>query len=188
MIDLEIIHKINIDPDNFSYIINEYEDKLYRYISRNSDLSNSEKEDLLQDIFIKIYKNINEYNNEYKFSSWIFRIAHNAMIDNFRKIWKKEIVSLDDYEYENFFNSIKSDININDSINALDIKECVNKAINMLSDDYKNVIILKYIEDYSYDDISDIIRKPIWTISTMINRAKVNLKKNMIAINCNSII
>jgi len=74
---------------------------------RTTDISSIDAENLLQDIFIKIYKNIFEYDERYSFSSWVYRIAHNMIIDNYRKNQKESInISLDDEEYKNIIDSL----------------------------------------------------------------------------------
>jgi len=69
----------------FSVIVERYEKKLLKYILNQSNVSIEDAENILQDVFIKVYKNINSYNSIYKFSSWIYRIAYTTTIDNYKK-------------------------------------------------------------------------------------------------------
>src|SRR5665648_188700 len=80
MTDNELV-KLSLDnPDHFFCLTKRYESKLLRYIMRISKFSHEDAEDVLQDVFIKTYYNLNEFDSELKFSSWIYRIAHNQTI------------------------------------------------------------------------------------------------------------
>lgn len=85
----KLIERINRNPDAFAEVVSEYEGPLMRYVLRISSMEYEEAENLLQEIFIKIYRNINGYDDRWSFSSWAYRIAHNAVIDHFRS-HKKE--------------------------------------------------------------------------------------------------
>lgn len=187
MSEKELIKKIAKNPESFWEIIDKYDDKLMRYIMRTTDISSIDAENLLQDIFIKIYKNIFEYDERYSFSSWVYRIAHNMIIDNYRKNQKESInISLDDEEYKNIIDSLTDWNNPSDDLRRSDIKWCVQKAISSLKQDYKEVIVLKCIEWYSYEEISDILKIPVWTASTLVNRARTQLKESLEKLKCNS--
>ncbi len=85
----DIVKRVSENPEVFAEIIDTYQEKLMRYILRTTNISPIDAENLLQDIFIKVYRYINEYDKRYSFSSWIYRIAHNMIIDNFRKNQKE---------------------------------------------------------------------------------------------------
>ncbi|HBA45036.1 TPA: hypothetical protein DCZ31_03580 [Patescibacteria group bacterium] len=177
--DYEIIQKIKENPDNFGLVIDRYEQKLYKYIMRSTDITNEEADDLLQEIFIKVYKNIFEVKENLSFSSWIYRIAHNYIIDYFRKNSKIEKVSLDDESYSFLINNIKSDFDPRLDLDKKEIKEIVQLALSKIKKEYREILILKFIEDKSYDEISDILRIPSGTVGTLINRAKTQIKQNL---------
>jgi RNA polymerase sigma-70 factor (ECF subfamily) len=87
-----------------------------------------EAENIVQDIFIKVYKNINSYDSSFPFSSWIYRIAHNEVIDYFRKNEKaKNNISLSDEDYQNLISNITDGKSPHDSLEKNNIKECVRK-------------------------------------------------------------
>lgn len=85
-----LIQEINQNPDAFGEIIDAYEGKLIRYIMGISDTSYEDAENILQEVFLRAYRHINEYDLKWSFSSWIYRIAHNTTVDEFRKN-KKDI-------------------------------------------------------------------------------------------------
>ncbi|MBU4536457.1 sigma-70 family RNA polymerase sigma factor [Patescibacteria group bacterium] len=87
--DGELVSLVLENSDYFLYLVRRYEQKLTRYIARISNLDKDDIEDVLQDIFIKVYKNLNGFDTSLKFSSWIYRITHNEVISNYRKFKNK---------------------------------------------------------------------------------------------------
>lgn len=162
----------------FAFIINRYTDRLSKYIKRRSHASKQDIEDILQNVFIKVYKNINDYDENLNFSSWIYRITYNELIDWYRKDKTRSTLSLDD-----------SDIGILEKISEETYeeilkkfdkqkeKELIEKSLEKIKPNYKEIIILKYFEDRSYEEISDILKIPTGTVATWVSRAKNELKK-----------
>jgi RNA polymerase sigma-70 factor, ECF subfamily len=183
--DTELVKLSLENSDYFLCVVKKYEAPLMRYIRRITNVNFEDAEDLLQEIFIKVYTNLNGFDTNLKFSSWIYRIAHNEVISNFRKlkIRPKKINSEINGE---MLEKIKSDLNIEKELDQEILKNKLNQVINHLDIKYKEVIILKYLENKSYEEISDIIKKPTNTVGTLINRAKKQLnniiKNNNISI------
>lgn len=166
------------DKEAFWVLVRRYEEKLKRYIKRISLFREDLLEDLLQEIFIKIYINLNAFNQEMKFSSWAYRIAHNETISYFRKNKKHEdLVSIPDEDLED----IASEFFVEDQYKEQEILLKLNDSIHELKDKYREVIVLKFVEDKSYEEISDILKMPINTVGTQINRAKQKLKDILIS-------
>jgi len=162
----------------FLQIMKRYESKLLRYVKRLSNVSHEDAEDLLQEIFIKVYQNLNSFSGKYKFSAWIYRIAHNEIISNYRKLkakGKDSIVKIDD----ELFNEISSDLDLNKEIDRRLLGEAILEQILALDNKYKEVLILKYFEDKDYREISFILKKPLGTVGTLIGRAKKQLKDKL---------
>lgn len=173
--DKDIIKLVSSwDIDAFYCIVEKYEEKLLKYIMRITSIDVEDTENLLQDVFIKIYKNINEYNSDIAFSSWIYRIAHNITIDFYRKNKDKLKVSLqtDDSDYENLIELIESPENIEEEYEKKELIKKIVSIIDLLDTKYKEILILKFIEEKNYSEISDILKIPEWTVATLINRAK----------------
>jgi RNA polymerase sigma-70 factor, ECF subfamily len=172
--DTELVELSLKNPDYFLCIVKKYEDPLMRYVRRITNIDFEDAEDLLQEIFIKVYTNLNDFNDQLKFSSWIYRIAHNEVISNFRKL-KIRPKKLNSEVNEDILEKIKSDLNIEKELDQQILKNKLTNIIDQLDVKYKEVIILKYLEDKTYDEISDIIKKPVNTVGTLINRAKKKL-------------
>jgi len=175
--DQELVKLSLESPYNFAYIMERYQGKLNGYLRKISNLSADTREDLLQEIFIKIYQNLNDYDKDLKFSSWIYRITHNHLIDYIRKEKKKLKISIDKHQLNQLL-SHKKDIS-----KTLANQECWEKVKfiieNKLKIKYKEVLILRFIEEKSYSEIMDILALPKGTIATRIKRGKKYIEKEL---------
>lgn len=168
-----------IDNPDFYYILMErYEAKILRYIRRISNFSKETTEDLGQEIFLKAYENINDLDRNLKFSSWLYRIARNHVISFWRKNKDKKMVSSFDAD-ENFKNMIESDEDIAKDLENKITTEKIGEVLEKIRIDYREVLVLRFLEDKDYNEISDILKKPVGTVGTLLNRAKKELKKEL---------
>lgn len=177
--DAELVNLSLKNPDHFVELVNRYEKKLFRYVRRLSGLESESIEDVLQEAFIKVYTNLNDYNPNFNFSSWAYRITHNETINYLKKNKKQFILPLetDDKETKNLIDALESESNIMDETIRKELSEKVRKAINLLPEKYREILVLRYMEELDYREISDILRIPMGTVATTINRAKEKFKK-----------
>ena len=174
--DEELVALTLKDQNYYAYLVERYENKITHYIKRISGLNDEDAKDLLQDIFIKIYKNLNGFDSSLKFSSWLYRIAHNEIINNWRKIkTRPQFVSGD--EIDGFLHNIASDLDILKDIENKNIDDDIKKVLNQIDVKYREALILKFLEEKSYEEISDILKKPTGTVATLIRRAKKQFKE-----------
>lgn len=176
--DNELVFMTLENQSFFLYLMKRYEQKLLRYILRISNIQKEEAEDILQDVFIKVYKNLNGFDSDLKFSSWIYRITHNEVISNFRKNKARphgHAIAIDD----ELINKLRSEIDIEQEIDRQYLKENIDRILNKMDIKYREVLVLKFLEEKDYQEISDILKKPMGTIATLINRAKNNFKKEL---------
>lgn len=163
--------------DYYLCLMKRYETKLLNYILKISNISREDAEDILQEVFVKAYQNLNDYDLDFKFSNWIYSIAHNTTISAFRK--KKVRPQTLSWEDKDLDIILKSTLDVEDaSLQKLTYKNIL-KIINQLPLKYKDVLILKFVEGKDYREISDILHKPMGTIATLINRAKKSLKQEL---------
>lgn len=178
--DALLVQKALESSEEFGRIIEKYQEPLRRYVRRIARPGKDDLDILLQDIFIKTYENLNDFDQDLTFSSWIYRIAHNESIDFLRKK-KKSGPSLDDTGYDDdtlsLAETIASDTDIVKDIDREYVKKSIAKILDELEPKYKSVLILKFLEEKDYDDISDILRKPPGTVATLIHRAKKEFKR-----------
>jgi len=182
--DEQLVELSLANQQYFGYIVERYQAKLARYINRITNVSKEETEDILQDVFIKVYENLNGFDTSLKFSSWIYRITHNEVINRFRKKQSRpQKISLDgDLD---IFESLASDVDIAQDLNLEEQAEAIKKTLEKLDIQYKEILILKYFERKSYAEISDILKKPVNTVGTILYRARelfkdIAIKDNLI--------
>ncbi|MFA7141842.1 MAG: sigma-70 family RNA polymerase sigma factor [Candidatus Paceibacterota bacterium] len=166
------------DQKYFIILVKRYQEKLYRYISRISNFNEQEKEDILQDVFVKVYVNLNSFNPNLKFSSWVYRITRNEVINNFRKFQRRPQIARIDPE-DDFMTRIRCGLDLEREIdNKLDI-DYLKEILNEINDKYKEVLILKFLEEKDYREISDILKIPMGTVATYISRGKKELRQKI---------
>ncbi len=158
-------------------LMKRYEIPLMDYIRKISGVNQPDAEDILQEVFILAYQNLNDYNNDFKFTSWIYRIAHNQTLSILRKKSKSnQDISWDEYDLDQI---VQSDFDTEKKIfQNLNYQNLLH-IIDLLPLKYKEVLLLKFVEGKDYQEISDILRKPIGTIGTLINRAKKKLTEEI---------
>lgn len=176
--DEELIRLTLKDQNNFTYLINRYQDKLFNYIRRITNVRDEDAQDLLQEIFLKIYLNLNDFDDSLKFSSWVYAISRNQVISNHRKLQVRvegHSVPLEDDSAK----KIISGFNVEKEIDSNYLKDNVFKVLDAVEEKYREILILKFIEEKNYQEISDIIKKPIGTVGSMMNKAKKMFKEEL---------
>ncbi|MDR7074947.1 RNA polymerase sigma factor SigW [Fictibacillus barbaricus] len=167
------------DQEAFEGIVDLFKDKIYRHCFRMVG-NGHEAEDLAQETFLKAYRNIDKYNNDFKFSTWIFRIATNLCIDRLRK--KKPDYYLDAEVPGTEGANIYSQLAVEDPLPEEVVTENerrneLQQEIMKLPEKYRTAIVLKYVEDLSLEEISQIMDIPVPTVKTRIHRGREALKK-----------
>lgn len=166
--DEELVNKIKKDKNLYEELVDRYQTKLSRYINyliHDEDVAL----DVVQNTFIKAYVNLNGFDTNKKFSSWIYRIAHNESMNVIKK--NKKEIRID----ENF--DIPEDSNIEEEFDKKEMSKIVGVCIKKLPEKYSEVLILYFLDDKSYEEISDILRIPVGTVGIRIKRGKEMMKK-----------
>lgn len=169
------------DQNAFGEIVELYKDKVFQLCFRM--LGNShEAEDISQEAFIRAYINIERYNIDRKFSTWLYRIATNLCIDRIRK--KKPDYYLDaevaGTEGLTLYSQIPaSQLAPDEEVSKIELQEIIQNEILKLPEKYRTVIVLKYIEELPLLEISKILDLPIGTVKTRIHRGREALRKQL---------
>lgn len=169
--DEELVRRSLEDIKYFACLFEKYEKKLIRYILRISSFSSEEADDVLQEAFLKIWKNLNKFDSSLKFSSWAYRIVRNTTVSEWKKsksYGKNQQVKIN----EELFNNLPSKINLAEEFYKENSDQEVREVLNALPEKYRSVLVLKFLEQKSYNEISDILKKPSGTIATLMHRAK----------------
>lgn len=162
------------DKEKFSILMQRYEKRLLRYGKKF--LSNKENiEDIVQDVFMNTYQNIKSFDTSLKFSSWIYRIAHNAFVNGLRKKIRNPLVNIFDFDTL-ISHPVYEEPPINEKEYA-EMKKMIDRGLDKMTPKYKEVLILHYLEELGYKEISDILEIPIGTVGIRIKRGRESLKK-----------
>jgi len=174
--DEELAYKTLVNQDFFRFLVERYQNKLMRYILRLTSVNKQDAEDILQDVFLDVYRNLNSFDERFKFSSWIYRIAHNRVISVWRKNKNTPIIFNKEESLE-LFKNIASEENIVSELSKKDIQKEVEQVLAKMKKEYAEILVLKFLEEKSYIEISDILKKPMGTVATLINRAKKQFRE-----------
>jgi RNA polymerase sigma-70 factor (ECF subfamily) len=175
--DEEVVALVqNGDEEAFAQLMDRYTDKLLRYGKRffSEDYMVG---DTVQDIFVQVYKNIQDFDTTKRFSPWIYRIAHNSFVDVIRKRSKEPLYG---FEFDTFVPHFSHEFPPVEAKEREEIRVLLDKELKELAPKYKEILYLYYFEELSYREISDIIRVPVSTVGVRLARARKALKKNMV--------
>jgi len=167
--DEEVVEKVrSFDQELYAVIVDRYQGKLLRYaLSLIKDEQQSL--DVVQESFIKAFVNLQGFDTKKKFSSWIYRIVHNEAMNIIKK-YHKETPLLDGIDFP-------SDENIEDDFTKQEITDAVKKCLREIPLLYSEPLELRYVEEKSYEEISDILHIPLGTVAIRISRAKKVMKR-----------
>lgn len=176
--DEELIAKFQDgDVRAYSELVNRYKDRLLNFIYRFVyDMDKAE--DILQDTFLKLYTHKNSYREIAKFSTWLYTIAGNLAKTELRKLKRRKTYSVSDLSRNDQEFVIQSpDGSTEYEAELINIEKSIQTALNLLPIDFKTIIILRDIQELSYEDISRIVDVPIGTVKSRINRGRLKLQK-----------
>lgn len=176
--DEQLVALVLEQSSAYVFLVERYEEKLLRYVMRIGVRTREDAEDILQDVFLSAYRNLNDFDTDLKFSSWIYRIAHNKVISHFRKVSAR--VRTTPYEGDvDLLNILASDTDIAAEMDQKLKAEEVREILGAMDERYREVLVLKFLEDKDYKEISDILEKPMGTVATLINRAKKQFREHI---------
>jgi RNA polymerase sigma-70 factor, ECF subfamily len=181
LIKKRIKQVIKGDQDAFAEIVEIYSNSIYQLGYRMLG-NRHEAEDIAQEAFIRAYVNIKSFNQDLKFSTWLFRIATNLCIDRIRK--KKPDYYLDaevsGTDGLTMYSQLASNSPLPEQeLESLELQDSVQKEILKLPEKYRSVIVLKYIEELSLNEISEILDLPLGTVKTRIHRGREALRQQL---------
>lgn len=161
------------DKEAFGEIYELFAERIFRYIYLKVG-NKEEAEDLTQQVFIRTWESLKNFQfRKNPFSSWVYRIAHNLVVDFYRK--QKETLSLNDEIRVEIVDSLDLDENL---YYKEEVKKIL-KFINQLPEEQKDILMLRFIDDLSYGEIAKIMKKSPLTLRVLQHRALKKLKELM---------
>lgn len=178
--DEELIARFqNGDAYAFDLLVRRYKDPLLNFIYRFlGDLI--ESEDIVQETFYRVYKNKHYYKEVAKFSTWIYTIAGNLAKTELRRRKRRKVFSIHKEtaaEKELELPDLKSDPE--KEVNTVITEKIIQKAITSLPQKFRQVIVLRDIQGFSYEEISSFIKVPLGTVKSRVNRARLKLQEDL---------
>jgi len=169
------------DRRAFAELVELYKDKIYHLGYRMLN-QKQEAEDIVQETFLRVYMNLERYDENQKFSTWIYRIATNLCIDRLRK--RKPSYSIDaevtDGETTDWHALLASkDAGPDEELILSETQTNIREAIQTLPEKYKAVVVLRYLHDMSLQEIADVLNMPVTTIKTRVHRGREFLRKKL---------
>lgn len=165
----------------FEDVIAFYQDKIYRHCFRMIGNAH-EAEDIAQEAFIRAYVNIHSFDDRKKFSTWLYRIATNLTIDHIRK--RKPDYYLDaevkgTQGLDMYSQLISGNPSPGEEVESRELQRFIYQEILELAPKYRSIIILRYLEEFSLQEISDTLDIPLGTVKTRIHRGREALRKKL---------
>lgn len=171
--DEEIVRMVQSGKiESFNILVQRYQEKMSRY-GRKFLTSYNDIEDLVQEIFIKAYTNIQSFDASRKFSAWLYRIAHNEFINAIKKRGKEPLPFFD---LDILWPHSVSKENADKETNQRELSQMLDKCLDKLSPKYREPLVLYYYEDLTYQGIADVLHIPVATVGIRLKRGKEMLK------------
>ena len=163
------------EKEYFNILVKQLQVQIYNLAVKMTG-DKEEAKDLTQEVFLKVYKSFATYDKSVKITTWIYKIATNACIDYLRK--KKEVLMINEdqeIQIENRFYSLPDK-----ALENKELKQLIYSKIDLLPESYRMVVILKYINELTFEEIADILKQPVNTVKTKLYRAREKLRDSII--------
>ncbi|HPI74425.1 MAG TPA: sigma-70 family RNA polymerase sigma factor [bacterium] len=178
--DEELIHRFQ-DGDIYAFdaIVNRYKDQLLNFAYRF--LNNPEEaEDVVQETFLRIFRNKHAYREIAKFSTWVYTIAGNLAKTELRKRKRRKYLYLSDMGYDDKeYEIVDPSANTEKEVESVFQEKIIQRAIDELPPRFRQVILLVEIQELPYEEVSKIMRVPLGTVKSRVNRARQKLQAKL---------
>ena len=161
------------DSEAFGELIERYQAKLMRY-GRKFLFEPEDAADIVQDIFIKAYENIRSFDVSRRFSPWIYRIAHNELVNALKK--KQATRTTFTFDIDTLFPHLAAAETSDSAALERDLRAALEAHLDKLDSKYREPLILYYLESMDYKEISDILQIPVSTVGVRLARGRGILK------------
>ncbi|MFH1715478.1 MAG: RNA polymerase sigma factor [Elusimicrobiota bacterium] len=177
--DLTLINRfLKGDKESFNSLVKLHKNRVFNTvfsITGAGDIA----DDVTQDVFIKVYRELSKFKGNSAFTSWLYRIAVNASLDEMRKRKRRIYDSLDEEGAINLPKALIEKGNPAEGMEREEVSIILQKALNRLPEKYRTVLVLKEIDGLSYDDIGNIMKISVNKVKVWIFRAREKFRKQM---------
>jgi len=164
----------------FAELVETYKDKIYGFLYRMTG-SREDASDLLQEVFLRVYNNLHAFDETMRFSPWIYRIAQNLAVDHLRK--RRNMVYLDEPTGEGgdmYWQLESPEPGPEAIVEFEDFRGSLAGALGNLPPIYKAVLLLRFVQGLSYEDIARSLDLPLTTVKTRLHRAREALRQSLV--------
>jgi RNA polymerase sigma factor (sigma-70 family) len=162
------------ESEAFGDLVERYQGKLLRY-ARKFLLDPDDAKDIVQDIFIKAYQNIQSFDATRRFSPWVYRIAHNEFVNALKK--RKASRTVFAFDIDTLFPHLPAAETADSATLERDLRKTLDEHLQRVDAKYREPLILYYLEGMDYKEISEILQIPISTVGVRLARARAMLRK-----------
>lgn len=160
--------------ERFGELIERYQGKLLRY-AKKFILDPDDADDIVQDVFIKVYQNINGFDASRRFSPWVYRIAHNEFVNEIKRRYSRGIMPV--FDFDTMFPHLTAPDTADSAALERDLRAALETHLADLDPKYREPLVLYYLEEMSYNEISDIMQIPVSTVGVRLARARKLLQE-----------
>lgn len=173
--DIELMARVKSGDDSaFAELMKRHYRAIMNYIYRFTNDRN-DSEDLAQEVFLRIYRSVNEYKPQAKFSTWLYKIATNVCLTEIKLKHRMNRVSLDELQEKKGDIKDSNSVSGYDFVNRRDIRSSIFQALNSISEKERTSIILCKYEGLSYDEVAEVIGCTVGAVKTYIHRGRLKL-------------
>ena len=171
--DEEIARRVQAgEMEFFGALVERYEAKIMRY-ARKFLFGYEDAEDMVQEVFLKAYVNIQSFNASKKFSSWLYRIAHNEFINAIKKRGRERL-SL--FDLDTLFPHPVAKENIDEEVNSRELRESLDRILGKVDIKYREILVLYCFEELNYREIAEVLHIPVATVGVRLKRGRQIIK------------
>ncbi len=165
----------------YGIIVTRYRERLQQFIFRYTK-NQMDSEDLAQETFLRVFRSRNSYERIARFSTWLYTIAQNLIRNQYKRSQKMQMVSLtqtDDSDQEITFDLPDTAMSIDDSVNLSMTVSKVRKALESIPTEFRDVLVMRDVEQMTYEEIMEITSLPMGTVKSRINRGRARIQEIM---------
>lgn len=173
-LEAALIEAARSDPEAFAEVVLRYQDRLYNYLYRMTG-SREDAQDLTQEAFVRAYRALPRFNLEAPFRPWLYKIATNLAINHLKG--RKPSIVLEEY-----VPSPPNEYSPERQVEAAETQRLVSQAIAQLPEHYRSVVLLRHVEELSYEEIARTLDLPLGTAKVRLHRARAALQEKLTAL------
>lgn len=178
--DEQLIARFQLgDVQAYDILVHRYKDQLLNFVFRFVG-NRTDAEDIIQETFLRVYRNKHMYKEIAKFSTWVYTIAGNLAKTELRRRKRHKIFSVSNFvNEEKDFDIPDRDHSPEKKVDSSIQESIIQKAIEKLPIKFKEVIVLRDIQGFAYEEISQILNIPLGTVKSRVNRGRLKLQEDL---------